>query len=181
VKLAPVIYGGAQERERRAGTEDVAGLVGMGAAAEIALQERQDVVHAVDAARGAFLEAVSDLGGLVFHAESQKRLPSILSFAVTGVDAELLLMRLDSLGVAISTGAACASGSREPSHVLVAMGLPDDIVASSVRVSFGRACEPEACRAAGAVFAGAVNAMRALAEANAPRKTRVLGNPSPQP
>ncbi|MEI6916078.1 MAG: cysteine desulfurase family protein [Armatimonadota bacterium] len=138
VKLTPLLYGGAQERERRAGTEDVAAIVGMGAASRLALAERNQWRDTVNQARQAFQDEFDTLAGISLHGETEKRLPNILNYGLSGVSAELLTMRLDALGIAISTGAACASGSLEPSHVLTAMGFDKDEVNSSIRISFGR-------------------------------------------
>lgn len=165
VRLEPILYGGAHERERRAGTENVAAIAGFGKAAEMALTGRSEHVSAVEAAREAFVEGLGDLSGLTLNAGSQPRLPSILNYAIAGVDAELLLIRLDAMGIAISSGAACASGSREPSHVLVAMGLSGQELASSVRVSFGWASDPDSCREAGRVLAETVREMRDVSAA----------------
>ena len=167
LKLAPLISGGAQERERRAGTENVPAIVGMGCAAELALQERPAWLSATIASRDAFLEGLGGLDGVCVQASGISRLPGILSLTIAGVSAELLVMRLDGMGISVSTGAACASGSAEPSHVLRAMGLSGEQVRSTIRVSFGRTSDPAACRAAGETVAWAVQEMRALAEANA--------------
>lgn len=138
VELSPLHHGGAQERGRRGGTENVAAIVGFGVAAELALQELD--------ARAAHLRSLRDRldAGLrrwprvrVF-ADGIERLPNTLQFALDGYDGEALLMQLDRKGFAVSSGSACASGSGEPSHVLIGMGFPRDIAKGAVRVSFGK-------------------------------------------
>lgn len=162
VKLKPLLFGGAQERERRAGTENVAALVGFGRAADIALQERKQWLRAVEAARAGFLDTLPGDNSIRLHASGEPCLPSIINFEVAGVNAELLAMRLDTLGLAISTGAACAAGSLEPSHVLLAMGLPEAEVKSSVRVSFGKDSSAETSREAARLLLNVAEEMRSL-------------------
>ncbi|MEJ5297779.1 MAG: cysteine desulfurase family protein [Armatimonadota bacterium] len=149
VQLVPVIHGGAQERERRGGTENVAAIAGFGRAAQIALEERQQIVEAVEAARDAFLEGFASLRDYPLHCEAARRVASILNIHFPGLESELFLMRLDTMGIAASSGSACASGSQEPSHVLKAMGCPEPEVKCSVRFSFGRTLDPETARRAG--------------------------------
>lgn len=168
LKIKPVLYGGAQERERRAGTENVAAIAGFGRAADVALTERNHWVLQVDSARQAFQQELAHLEGVQYHGIEEQRLPSIINFSVSGVAAELLTMRLDGLGLAISTGAACASGSLEPSHVLLAMGMDEAEVRSSVRVSFGRGSTQESSRAAAQLLGAVVTDMRLAASAPNP-------------
>lgn len=139
LKVSPILHGGAQEREKRAGTENVAALVGFGKAAELARTRRQkDAVTIAtlrDRLQQKLLEGCSELriNGHLSH-----RLPSILNVSVEGIEGATLLMNLDRLGIAVSSGAACSSGSIEPSHVLLALGLPPPLAASGIRFSIGR-------------------------------------------
>ncbi len=138
LSLAPLIAGGAQERRRRGGTEAVGALAGFGAAAEAALGGLDE-----EAARltnlGARLESrLHELFPDVrIHGEGAPRLPSTVSFSVPGATGETLVIALDVLGFAISTGSACASGSVKPSHVLMAMGHGEAEARGAVRVSLG--------------------------------------------
>lgn len=139
-ELAPILRGGAQERERRAGTEAVAAACGMAAALELAVAERP-----VEAPRLADLRdrLAQGLRGAIDRTwlngpESSERLPGIANIAFEGIDAEALLIALDLAGVAAAAGAACSSGALEPSHVLAAMGLPAERLNGSVRFSLGR-------------------------------------------
>jgi cysteine desulfurase len=146
--LAPLVRGGAQERNRRAGTVNVAGVVGFGAAATLA-RERLDS----DAARLRELRDRLEAHLLALPGAARNggepRLPNTTNISFEGCEAEGLTMSLDLEGVAVSTGAACAAGGVEPSHVLKAMGLPPERVESSLRLSLGRATtEEEVDRAA---------------------------------
>lgn len=139
VELRAIQHGGAQERGVRGGTENVAAIVGFGAAAELALAEMDARAVRTLALRQqleAGLRARPDV--IVFGGEAPVRLPNTLQFALAGWDGEALLMALDRKGFAVSSGSACASGSGEPSHVLIAMGYDRVTAKGAVRVSFGR-------------------------------------------
>ncbi len=136
----PLLHGGSQERKRRAGTENVAGIVAFAVAAEIATANRQARAERAASIRDAFLGALSRRIGrdpIVVNGEGAERLPHVLNVSFPGVRAETMLMNLDLQGVSASGGSACTSGSLQPSHVLQAMGLSPEIVASAVRFSFG--------------------------------------------
>jgi cysteine desulfurase len=120
--LAPQLVGGGQEFERRAGTENVAGAVGLATAVKLAAPGRMEALR--DRLR-------AGLGGAAIAG----RAPHILNVSFEGVDGEAMILALDAAGVCISSGSACASGSTKPSHVLTAMGLPSDLIKSSVRFS----------------------------------------------
>jgi cysteine desulfurase len=131
------VRGGSQERNRRAGTENVAGIVGLGRAAAIARAELGDEAPRVGALRDALEERLLREAGARRNGE-EPRVPNTSNLSFEGVDAESLLMALDLAGVAVSTGAACAAGAVEPSHVLRAMGLRPERVQASLRFSLGR-------------------------------------------
>lgn len=137
--LPPLLSGGGQEGGRRAGTENVLGIVGMGAAAELAAAARPVEMPRVAALRDGFEAAVrARFPQARFHGDPAQRLPNTTNFALPGFDAQALLMALDRLGVACSIGSACSSGVPDASHVLRAMGVPDDEARSSLRFSFSR-------------------------------------------
>jgi cysteine desulfurase len=138
LELEPVIYGGGQERARRGGTENVAGIVGFGAAAELAQQELNERVAHMLALREVLEQGLQRLPGVVMFAADAVRLPNTIQIAVPGFDGETLLMQLDREGVAVSSGSACASGKTGPSHVLTAMGVSDNVARSAVRISLGK-------------------------------------------
>jgi cysteine desulfurase len=134
-----LIKGGRQERSRRAGTENVAGIVGFGAAAEAASKRDESEQARLTALRSrveaGLREAAADT--IIFGAD-QPRVANTVLFATTGVKAETALIALDLDGVAVSSGAACSSGKVAPSHVLSAMGVPQGIATGAIRVSFGK-------------------------------------------
>lgn len=139
VDLYPIQHGGAQERGLRGGTENVASIVGFGAAAELALAEldaRAAQVLPLRERLEAGLRARPD--ALIFAGGAPQRLPNTLQFAIEGWDGEALLMALDRKGYAVSSGSACASGSGEPSHVLLAMGHDRVTAKGAIRVSLGK-------------------------------------------
>ena len=136
--LVPLLHGGGQENALRGGTENVAGIVGFGKAAELALTElntRQ--VHLLDL-RQHLEQGLEDLPGVTLFAKETRRLPNTVQFGVAGYDGETLVMALDRLGFAVSSGSACAGGAGEPSPVLTAMGLDAAVAKSAVRISFGK-------------------------------------------
>ncbi len=138
VRLTTVQTGGRHERNRRAGTENVPGLVGMGIASELAQQKltesKQDFSTLRDLLEEGVLQEVPDAA---INGQRNRRIPNTSNISFAGLEAESLLIGLDLEGVAVSTGSACSSGSLEPSHVLRAMGLPSNRVQSSIRFSLG--------------------------------------------
>jgi cysteine desulfurase len=135
--LVPLVRGGAQERNRRAGTTNVAGVVGLGAACRLARNRLESDAPAIAARRDRLEQKLLSIEGACRNG-GEPRLPNTSSISFDGAEAEGLLMALDLAGVAVSTGAACAAGGVEPSHVLRAMGLPPTRVQSSLRLSLGR-------------------------------------------
>ncbi|MGB6362372.1 MAG: aminotransferase class V-fold PLP-dependent enzyme, partial [Thermoanaerobaculia bacterium] len=134
--LTPLLIGGGQERHRRASTVNVPAVVGLGAAAEIARQELAARQQQLASLRDRFEEGLGELD-VVFHGDSVPRLPNTSHIALSGVDGEALMIRLDLAGYAVSTGAACSSGTVEPSQTLLALGMTSQEALSSLRVSFG--------------------------------------------
>jgi cysteine desulfurase len=157
--LAPLVRGGAQERNRRAGTENVAGIVGFGAAAR-----KARAAVGADAARAAALRDRLEQRLLALPGArrngGEPRVPNTANVSFEGTDAEALLVALDLEGVAASTGAACAAGGIEPSHVLKAMGFPPERVQSSLRLSVGRGTTEEEVDYAADVIASAIARQR---------------------
>ncbi|MCG8435854.1 MAG: aminotransferase class V-fold PLP-dependent enzyme, partial [Gammaproteobacteria bacterium] len=137
VDVTPQIQGGGQEEGRRAGTENVAAIVGFGRAAELAMQEMPARAEHTRALRDELEKELQDMPGITCFATGVERLPNTLQFSVAGIDGETVQMGLDRAGVAVSTGSACHSGSGEPSHVLLAMGVDPMSARGAIRVSFG--------------------------------------------
>ncbi len=142
VELAPLLRGGGQERRRRAGTENVPGIAGFGAAAEAArgALHRTAELAALRARLEGRLRALAP--GVRIHGEGAPRLPNTSCFGVCGLAAETAVMALDLAGVAVSAGSACSSGKVSPSHVLRAMGASEAEAGEAIRLSLGWASEP---------------------------------------
>lgn len=138
VDLHPLMYGGSQEKRRRAGTENVAAIVGFGAAAELAAVEFDLNQRHVLALRDRLEQGLEAIGGISLFATEAERLANTSMFAVEGIAGETMLMALDQLGYAVSSGSACESASEDPSHVLMAMGVPRELGLASIRVSLGK-------------------------------------------
>ena len=142
-RIANLIFGGAQERGMRAGTENTAGIVGFGKAMEIAVRDREENVRKNRKLQALLIRTVlADIPGAALNGEAENRLDNNCHFSFAGVDGEALLLRLDLAGIAVSGGSACASGSPEPSHVLKAIGL-DERRAGSIRITTGRGTTEE--------------------------------------
>jgi cysteine desulfurase len=136
--LPSLITGGGQERRRRAGTENVAGIAGFGAAAAAAQADLALVMPRVRALRDRLEREVRDITPeAVIVAEAAERLPNTTSLALPGASAETLVIALDLKGVAVSAGAACSSGKVGASHVLSAMGLAPQVARAAIRISLG--------------------------------------------
>jgi cysteine desulfurase len=131
-------HGGSQERHRRAGTENVAGVVGMAVAFELRADERETLVPLVRARRDRLMAELAEVEGIEPTGHPVDRLPHIASLIVPGSDGGSITQALDLEGIAASTGSACTSGSTEVSHVLAAMGFPDEEARGAVRLSLGR-------------------------------------------
>lgn len=137
IPLEPLLHGGGQERGRRSGTEDVAGAVGLATALELAEAERESEASRLTSLRDAFIARVL---GLVPSArltgDAVHRLPATASFTFAGTSGEAVLLELERRGIVSSSGSACAAGSDEPSHVLLAMGLSSEVAQTAVRFTF---------------------------------------------
>ncbi len=137
VDLVPQISGGGQEHGLRAGTENLAGIVGFGKAAELAQHELEARKRHMRALRDALEAGLRSMHGIDIFAAQAERLPNTVQLGVAGYDGEMVVMELDKRGIAVSSGSACHSGSGRPSHVLLAMGMDEMQARSAVRVSFG--------------------------------------------
>ncbi len=136
--ITKIQYGGSQEKNLRAGTENVPAIVGFGKAAELAKADLQSRSLHARALRDALELGLKKMPAVSIFAESAERLPNTVQFGVAGFDGETLLMQLDRKVIAVSSGSACTSGKTEPSHVLKAMKIPDTLALSAIRVSFGK-------------------------------------------
>lgn len=139
VKIDPLVEGGEQERKKRGGTTNVAGVVGMSVALKRAIDDRETNSAKILALRERFVdEVLFGISGVKLNGDREKRLPLNADFSFEGVNGEALLYNLDLAGIAASNGSACSSGTVEPSHVLSAIGLSAKEASSSVRFTFGK-------------------------------------------
>ncbi|SEA69093.1 cysteine desulfurase family protein [Leifsonia sp. 21MFCrub1.1] len=161
IPLEPVIHGGGQERGRRSGTENVAGAVALATAARLSASGLEERATAAAAARDAFVAAVlAEAPGASLTGHPTSRLPGTASFVFPGINGEAVLLELERRGVVSSSGSACAAGSEDASHVLLALGYPEDVARTAVRFSWG----PEVTAGQLAAVAPAVGeAVRAVA------------------
>ena len=158
-------HGGSQERHRRAGTESPALAIGMATAYELTCAERPATVRRVTALRDRLRDAVLAVDGIELTGHPRDRLPGLLSVVIRDVDGSSVALALDLEGIAASTGSACATGSAEVSHVLTAMGYPDDEARGALRVSLGRTTTAEEIDVAATVVPAVIRAHRAGAAA----------------
>lgn len=139
VKITNFIHGGGQERKKRAGTENVAGIVGLGKAIELACQNLDEQNKKTIALRDKLINGIMEkIPHTILTGHKENRLPGNASFCFEYIEGEALLLSLDMKGIAGSSGSACTSGSLDPSHVLMAIGLPHEIAHGSLRLSLGK-------------------------------------------
>jgi cysteine desulfurase len=138
MRLLPQLQGGSQERGKRAGTENVAGIVGAATALRLAYEDLPQVMPRIIALRDRLIAGIVTIPGSQLTGHPTERLPNNASFVFEGVEGESILLNLDLLGIAASTGSACTSGSVDPSHVLLAMHLPVELAHGSLRLTLGK-------------------------------------------
>ncbi|WP_061021050.1 cysteine desulfurase family protein [Bradyrhizobium sp. CCH5-F6] len=141
--LDPVLRGGGQELSRRAGTENVAGIAGFGAAVKAALQALPEDVKRMATLRDHLENGLRGIAGATIFADDVERLPNTVLFTASGLKAETAVIGFDLEGIAVSSGSACSSGKVQPSHVLSAMGYDPAVAQGAVRLSLGWSTEPE--------------------------------------
>jgi len=172
-RLAKLLYGGHHERDRRAGTENVPGIAGLGRAAELARTQLDERINRMRALRD-YLEQqlLSRFNGVRINGDIQQRVPNVSNLSFDGIDGESLLIALDLKGIAVSTGSACASGSLEPSHVLQAIGLSRDEVRGSLRFSLGAYTTREEIDYAISVLVDTVSRLRDMIPTDEPDEAK---------
>src|SRR3954470_7592338 len=159
--IEAIIHGGGQQFGIRPGTENVAGAVALGLAVHLAAAEQPKVAERLRMLRDDLAQRLKDLvPDLTVNAEASERAPHLLSVSIAGADSEALLMHLDLAGIAASSGSACSTGAVEPSHVLVAMGLPRDRALGAIRFSLGRESSESDIERATAVVPAVVTKVR---------------------
>ncbi len=143
VALTNVIYGGAQERGKRAGTENLPGIVGAAAAFDEACAHMEENARKVTALRDKLIRGLTAIPHTVLNGDAVRRLPGNVNVCFEGIEGESLLLMLDAKGIAASSGSACTSGSLDPSHVLLALGRPHEVAHGSLRLSLSH-CNTDA-------------------------------------
>ena len=144
VRLPALITGGGQERKKRAGTENVPGIVGMGVAIELAVAELAENTKAMCALRDRLISGMeARIPEIKLNGHRSQRLPNNVNFSIRYIEGESILLMLDLNGIAASSGSACTSGSLDPSHVLLAMGLTHEVAHGSLRLTLSRYTTPE--------------------------------------
>ena len=143
VPLLPLINGGAQEKGKRAGTENLPGIVGMAAALKETVAERDAEAARLTVLRDRLIAGLNEIPHSALNGDAEKRLPGNVSFCFEGIEGESLLLLLDEKGISASSGSACTSGSLDPSHVLLAIGRVHDVAHGSLRLTLGKENTPE--------------------------------------
>jgi cysteine desulfurase len=162
--LEPILHGGGQERDQRSGTPNVAGIVGMAAAGQIAVAEVLEETVRLSALRDRLQEGiVAAIEGVKVNGAGAPRVPGTVNVCIEGVEGESLLLMLDAKGIAASSGSACTSGSLEPSHVLMAMGVQPELAHGSLRLSLGRSTSQEDVDAVLECLPAVVERLRSIA------------------
>lgn len=138
IPLTTLIEGGAQERGKRGGTENVPAIVGMAAALEEACQSMEEERAKMTQLRDRLIQGLSQISHSVLNGDADRRLPGNVSFCFEGIEGESLLLLLDDKGISASSGSACTSGALDPSHVLLAIGRPHEIAHGSLRLTLSR-------------------------------------------
>jgi cysteine desulfurase len=177
--LGSLLVGGSQERQRRASTENVPALVGLGKAAELARLEMVERHAKLRGLRDRFERGLAAIPATIVHCQHSSRLPHTSNIALLGLDAGALLIRLDLRGFAVSMGSACASGAVEPSKTLLALGLTPDEALASLRVSFGNSNTAEDVERFLQALAEEAAALRGTPVHRDATPTSLAGSPAP--
>ena len=172
-KISSLMQGGKQERDRRAGTENVASIVGLGKACEIALKDLDEYQEKMKKLSETFLKKIlQTIPEVYLNGHPTLRVPNTVNLSFNGCDGESIILGLDLQAVAVSSGSACSIGSLEPSHVLMAMGVPKHLTLGSVRFSFGRFNSMEDVEYVTEILPGIVEKIRNLQPSYAGTKSR---------
>ncbi len=139
IVIGNLIDGGAQERRKRAGTENIPGIMGMAAALKESVEEMDTEIKKISALRDKLIDGIIEkIPAVHLNGDRERRVPGNVNFCFEGIEGESLLLRLDLAGIAASSGSACTSGSLDPSHVLLSIGVPKELAHGSLRLSFGK-------------------------------------------
>lgn len=163
VKIAPYLRGGGQEKRRRASTENIAGIIGMAKALELCAETMQNEAMEQARLRDKLIQGIQkNVDHVYLNGHPTMRLPNNVNFSIEYIEGESMLLNLDRLGIAASTGSACTSGDLEPSHVLLAIGRPHELCHGSIRLTLGRFSKEQEVDRFLEVFPGIVSKLRAM-------------------
>ena len=180
--FCPLIRGGHQERGRRAGTENTLGIIGLGKAVEMRAQEmKSDEKHLLEMKAALKKGIEENIPDVRFVGHPTDCIPNTLNVSFEGAEGEAIILYLALEGIAVSTGSACTSGALEPSHVLLAMGLPQRLAQGAVRFSLGRETGQEELDYTVAVLVETIHRLRSMSPAYADYRKRKKTEPSPFP
>jgi cysteine desulfurase len=161
--MVPFLRGGEQERNRRASTENVPGIVGLGKACELAKKELPSRIKHLTSLRNKLIKGIMDkIPDVMLNGHPEQRLPKNVDITVKGIEGESMLLNLDMEGIAVSTGSACSSGTTDPSHVLMAIGLSHELAHGSLRFTLGRLTSEDDINYVLDVFPGIVKKLRSM-------------------
>jgi len=164
--VAPLFFGGSQEKEVRSGTENPAAIAGFGKAVELLSFEREQRATLLGSIARRFIEGIADIPDVLCNSPPDAAVPGVVSLSIAGVDSEPLLLHLGLAGVDASMGAACNTHIVEPSYVLKAMGIPEEYIKGSARFSFGKDNTPEQADLAAAALTSTVSKLRKMTNNN---------------
>jgi cysteine desulfurase len=163
VKITPLFHGGHHERNLRAGTENVAGIVGLGKAAELLFSSRESKNKRLISLRDSLYNRIKNsIEDVYLNGHPTERLPGVANLSFRYVEGESIMLNLDLNGICVSTGSACTSGTLEPSHVLTAMGIQPDLAQGSIRFSLGEQNTQEEVDKCISVLPEIINRLRAM-------------------
>ena len=161
-RIDPFMHGGAQERGKRATTENIPGIIGLATAIELATENLEEKSARISSMRDQLIDQLTALPYVRLNGHRTERLPNNVNISVRFVEGEALLLRLDLAGIAASSGSACTSGSLDPSHVLLAIGLPHEIAHGSLRLSLSDTTKQEDIDYVLSVLPGIIDDLRAM-------------------
>jgi cysteine desulfurase len=161
-RITPLLHGGGQEKKKRAGTLNVPAIVGMGEAFRLAAEEMEEDARRQTVLRDRLIQGILQIPDTRLNGHPTKRLPNNVNVCVEGAEGEAMLLALDEEGICVSSGSACTSGTLDPSHVLLAMGIPPEIAHGSLRITLGRSNTAEHVERFLEVLPGIVERFRAM-------------------
>jgi cysteine desulfurase len=163
IKIAPLFYGGSHEKKRRPGTENIAGIVGLAKALEIAVDRREADHESMSRLAVYFVSSITRaIPEAVINSPLENRVPPTINVSFPGFAGESIILALDMEGIAVSSGSACTSGAVEPSHVLIAMNIPSHVALGAIRFSLGRSTTREQIDHVLTVLPPIINRLRSL-------------------